>query len=63
MASGLFTNTKRAGLPLAAVGPHFSSSYRACSWLSSTGVSRKAFWVRAVRNNWSSAASLSTWDM
>src|SRR5262245_20261534 len=47
-ASGVRTNTKRAGQQLDDVGPHFSISYSACSVSSSTaGDSRKYVAVRA----------------
>ena len=40
LACALRTKTKRAGLQLAEVGPHLSSSYNWCSRLSGTGWSR-----------------------
>ncbi|MNM67388.1 hypothetical protein D3C81_789210 [compost metagenome] len=63
LASADLTNTKRAGLALAEVGAHFNRSYNARNWLSSTGRSWNEFWVRAVRNSWSSAASVKMSDM
>jgi len=39
-ASAPRTKTKRAGLQLAEVGPHFSNSYSACSVASGKGRSR-----------------------
>src|SRR5262245_3638148 len=54
LASGVRTNTKRAGQQLADVGPHFSSSYSASSVSSPTpDDSRKNVGVRACVKSWS----------
>ena len=50
-ASRDFTNTKRAGLQLALVGPSFTRSTSSCSSESGMSLSRQALWVRASRNS------------
>src|SRR6185295_10281649 len=57
LASGVRTNTRRAGQVLALVGPIFTMSYSARSWSSDTGVGSQPFWVRAWRNSRSMARS------
>src|SRR3712207_4436168 len=53
LPSGVRTKTKRPGIPLALVGPHFSRSYSSCNVASGTGRSCHLFWVRALRKSWS----------
>ena len=55
LPSELRTQTNRAGLLLAEVGPHFRRSYKSRTTSSPTGVSVQRWCVRARRNIWSSA--------
>src|SRR5215212_3601956 len=54
LPSGVRTKTKRAGMLLALVGPHFRRSKSSCKVASGTGRSCHLLWVRALRKSWSS---------
>src|SRR5690606_2064057 len=60
LASGDFTNTRRAGPMLALVGPHLSRSYSARR-VSSLTSPPNSLWVRAVRKSRSRDASSRAW--
>src|SRR6266436_6131132 len=57
LASALLTNTNRAGVELADVGPNFSNSYSWCRISSDTDSAAQRLYERALRNRMSSAPS------
>src|ERR1700686_1203830 len=59
LASALLTNTNRAGVELADVGPNFNNSYSWCRVSSDTDSAAQRLQERASRNRISSAASSS----